>query len=161
MQGLHLILIFHTLQFLNRHLQSHCQEQEASTSSLFLFIACLFLHSVLLCLVAQSSLTICEPMDCRLLSSWGFSKQEYWSVLLCLPPGDLPNLEIKPGSPALQADSLSAEPPGKSYMLFGSYLYYFFYFAFIIFWFSLSGELLAAFYRALLLSFLFFFFFFI
>ena len=28
-------------------------------------------------------------------------------------PGDLPNPEIKPGSPALQADSLPSEPPGK------------------------------------------------
>ena len=28
-------------------------------------------------------------------------------------PADLPEQEIKPGSPALQADSLSAELPGK------------------------------------------------
>ena len=28
-------------------------------------------------------------------------------------PGDLPNPQIKPGSPALQADSLLSEPPGK------------------------------------------------
>ena len=28
-------------------------------------------------------------------------------------PGDLPNLGIEPGSPALQADSLPAEPLGK------------------------------------------------
>ena len=40
---------------------------------------------------------------------------------------DLPNLEIKLGSPALQADFLPAEPPGNSYMVFGSYLYYFFF----------------------------------
>ena len=26
------------------------------------------------------------------------SSQEYWSVLSCLPPGDLPNLGIKPSS---------------------------------------------------------------
>ena len=32
---------------------------------------------------------------------------------LPLSPGDLPNPEIKPGSPALQVDSLPAEPPGK------------------------------------------------
>ena len=30
-----------------------------------------------------------------------------------LSPGDLPDPEIEPGSPALQADSLPAEPPGK------------------------------------------------
>ena len=42
----------------------------------------------------------------------GFSRQEYWSGLPCPPPGDLPNPGIKPRSPALQADSLSSEPPG-------------------------------------------------
>ena len=45
--------------------------------------------------------------------SMGFSRQEYWSGLLCPPPGDLPNPGIKPRSPALQADSLPSEPPGK------------------------------------------------
>ena len=29
------------------------------------------------------------------------------------PPGHLPNPGIEPGSPALQADSLPSEPPGK------------------------------------------------
>ena len=38
-----------------------------------------------------------------------FSRQEYWSVLSFPSPGDLPNPEIKPGSPALQADSLPTE----------------------------------------------------
>ena len=42
-----------------------------------------------------------------------FSRQEYWSGLPCLPPGDLPNPGIKPRSPTLQADSLPSEPPGK------------------------------------------------
>ena len=28
-------------------------------------------------------------------------------------PGDLPNAGIEPGSPALQADALPSEPPGK------------------------------------------------
>jgi len=35
-----------------------------------------------------------------------FFRQEYWSGLPCPPPGDLPNPEIEPTSPALQADSL-------------------------------------------------------
>ena len=30
--------------------------------------------------------------------------------------GDFPNLGIKPGSPALQADSLPSEPPGKPHL---------------------------------------------
>ena len=32
--------------------------------------------------------------------SMGFSKQEYWSGLLCPPLGDLPNRGIEPVSPA-------------------------------------------------------------
>ena len=43
-----------------------------------------------------------------------FSSQEYWSGLLpCSPPGELSDLGVEPGSPALQADSLSPELPGK------------------------------------------------
>ena len=37
--------------------------------------------------------------------SMGFSRQEYWSGLPCPPPGDLPDPEIEPRSPALQVDS--------------------------------------------------------
>ena len=43
----------------------------------------------------------------------GFSRQEYRSGLPCPPPGDLPNPEIEPRSPALQVDSLPAESQGK------------------------------------------------
>ena len=45
--------------------------------------------------------------------SMGFSKQEYWSGLPLPPPGDLPGPGIEPRSPALQADTLTSEPPGK------------------------------------------------
>ena len=41
------------------------------------------------------------------------SRQEYRSGLPFLSPGYLPNPGIEPGSPALQADSLPSEPPGK------------------------------------------------
>ena len=47
----------------------------------------------------------------------GFSRQEYWSGLPSLSPGNLPHPGIEPRSPALQADSLSSEPPGKSMSL--------------------------------------------
>ena len=40
-----------------------------------------------------------------------FSRPEYWSGEPFSSPGDLPNPGIKPGSPALQADSLPVEPP--------------------------------------------------
>ena len=42
-----------------------------------------------------------------------FSRQEYWSGLPFPFPGDLPNPEIEPGSPSLQADSLPSEPSRK------------------------------------------------
>ena len=45
--------------------------------------------------------------------SMGFSRQEYWSGLPFLSPGDLPDPGIEPRSPALQADTLNSEPPGK------------------------------------------------
>ena len=45
--------------------------------------------------------------------SMGFSRQEYWSGLSFPSPGDLPDPGIEPGSPALQADALPSEPPGK------------------------------------------------
>ena len=45
--------------------------------------------------------------------SMEFSRQEYWSGVPFPSPGDLPDPGIKPRSPALQADSLPSEPPGK------------------------------------------------
>ena len=45
--------------------------------------------------------------------SMGFSRQEYWSGLTFPSPGDLPDPGIEPTSPALQADTLTSEPPGK------------------------------------------------
>ena len=42
-----------------------------------------------------------------------FSWQEYWRGLPFPTAGDLPDPGIKPGSPALQADSLPFELPGK------------------------------------------------
>ena len=43
----------------------------------------------------------------------GFPRQEYWSGLPFTFPEDLPEPGIKPGYPALQADSLTSKPPGK------------------------------------------------
>ena len=47
--------------------------------------------------------------------SMEFSRQVYWSGLPFPSPGDLPNPETEPRSPALEADSLPAEPQGKLY----------------------------------------------
>ena len=51
-------------------------------------------------LVTQLCLTLWDSMD--------------WRPLPPTSPGDLPNPGTEPGSPALQADSLPSEPPGKS-----------------------------------------------
>ena len=45
--------------------------------------------------------------------SMEFFRQEHWSGFPYLPPGDLPDPGIEPASPALQVDSLPAEPSGK------------------------------------------------
>ena len=47
--------------------------------------------------------------------SMEFSRQEYWSGLPFPSPGDPPNPGVEPMSPALQADALPSEPPGKPY----------------------------------------------
>ena len=82
------------------------------------------MNEMWICAVLSCSVmsTVCDPMDCSLpvhgglhvvLCPCGFSRQEYWNGLPCPPPGDLPNPGIEPRSPALQADSLPAEPHGK------------------------------------------------
>ena len=43
----------------------------------------------------------------------GFPRQEYGSGLPFPSPGDLPDPRIEPGSPALEADALTSEPPGS------------------------------------------------
>ena len=45
--------------------------------------------------------------------SVGFSRQENWSGLPFPSPGDFPNPGIEPRSPAMQADALPSELPGK------------------------------------------------
>ena len=64
--------------------------------------------------VAQSCLTLCDPVDCSLP---GFSvhgiPQARILGWVTISPGDLPDPGIKPGSPALEADALTSELPGK------------------------------------------------
>ena len=54
--------------------------------------------SIILCVCMLSHFSpvqVCYPMDCSLP---GFSRQEYWRGLPCLPPGDLPNPGMEPTS---------------------------------------------------------------
>ena len=71
---------------------------------------------LLLLVVTQSCLTLCDPTDyiaCQASLSMEFLRQECWSELPFPSPGDLPNPGIEPWSPALQADSLLFELQGR------------------------------------------------
>jgi len=60
--------------------------------------------------VTQSCPTLCDPMD-YIVHGILQAKILEWVAICFL--WDLPNPGIKPRSPALQEDSLPAEPPGK------------------------------------------------
>ena len=68
-----------------------------------------------LSLVAKLCLTLLTPWTAAHQAplSMRFSRQEYWSGLPFPSSGDLPDPGIKRWSPALQADALPSEPPGK------------------------------------------------
>ena len=75
-------------------------------------------------LVAKSCLTLTTPwaVACQAPLSMEISRQEYWNGLPFPTPGNRPNPEVKPRSPALQADSLPSEPPGKPLIPYILYL---------------------------------------
>ena len=66
------------------------------------------------------------------LLSMGVSRQEYWSGLPFPSPGDLPNPGLEPRSPALRADTLPSEPPGKPQSTEGRIYYYYYYYMVLI-----------------------------
>ena len=70
-------------------------------------------------LVTKSCLTLVTPWTVAHQAplSMGFPRQEYWSGLPFPSSEDLSNPGIEPKSPALQADYLPTEPPGKSICL--------------------------------------------
>ena len=59
-----------------------------------------------------SPVWLCSLMDCNLPGSLSmeFPRQEYWSGLLFLTPGDLPNAEIQPTSLASPASKVNSLP---------------------------------------------------
>ena len=65
-------------------------------------------------LVSQSCLTLCNPMDCSPPGSsvHGDSLGKNAGVV-AIPSSRTSSQPIEPRSPALQADSLPSEPPGK------------------------------------------------
>ena len=69
------------------------------------------------CLAAQSFATPWTEF-CQAPLSMEFSRQEYWSGLPLPSPRELSNPRTEPRSPALQADSLPSESPGKPWMIY-------------------------------------------
>ena len=65
-------------------------------------------------LVAQSCLTLCNPMYCSppCSSVHGILQARVLEWVAMPSPGDLPDPGIEPGSPALQSDPSLSEPPG-------------------------------------------------
>ena len=65
---------------------------------------------------AQSCLTLCNPMDCSPpgpLCPWVFPGKNTGVGLPFPSPGDLPNPEIEPMSPAFAGRFFTTAPPGK------------------------------------------------
>ena len=87
-------------------------------SHLFSFDSMLNTSPKVKVLVDQSSGLFITPWTIAYQAplSMGCSRQEHWSGLPFPPPGVLPEPGIEPGYPALQADSLHSEPPGKPYI---------------------------------------------
>ena len=73
--------------------------------------------SCVLCLVAQSCPTLCNPMDCSAPGSsvHGIFQARALEWVAIPFSRDLPDPGIEPKSPALLADTLPSEPPGKLY----------------------------------------------
>ena len=70
---------------------------------------------VCVCSVVSDSVTLWTVAHQAPLSV-EFSRQEYWSQLPFPTPGDLPDPEIEPkspASPALASEFFTTEPPGK------------------------------------------------
>ena len=69
--------------------------------------------------VAQLCLTLCEHVDCSppVSSVHGILQARVLQWVAISFSGDLPKPGIEHGSPALQADALSSEPPGKPVIL--------------------------------------------
>ena len=79
---------------------------------------CFCVHSFLYSFMkvkVKSCLTLATPWTVahRAPLSKGFPRQEYWSGLPFPSPGDLPDPEIEPQSPALQTEALPSESAGR------------------------------------------------
>ena len=67
------------------------------------------------CLVVQSCLTLCDPMDCSpaASSAHGIFQTRILEWAALPSTGDLPNPGVKTASPTLAGRSFTTEPPRK------------------------------------------------
>ena len=103
------------------HSLSQLMQQLSAVCSIV--IHTLKMRSKYCCLVAKLCLTLCDlwTVVCQAPLSMEFPRQQYWSGLPFPSAGHLPHPRSKHRSPALQADSFTAEPLGKP----SEYLIYF------------------------------------
>ena len=101
-------LLIHMDTASHSFIKQHCVPSSAYTLIYFTSPCVLDAH---LCL------TLCDPIDCSPPGSsvHGILQARVldWKGKPFLSPGDLPEPGIKPGSPALQDNSLLSESPGK------------------------------------------------
>ena len=71
-------------------------------------VVAVYLLRCVLCLVTRWTVAHQAPLF------MGFPRQEYWSELTFPSPGDLPDPEIEPLSPALAGGFFTTEPPGQT-----------------------------------------------
>ena len=79
------------------------------STPLLLLALCVHAQSLQLCHLFATPWTVAHQAPL----SMGFSRQEYWSGLPFLSPGDLPNTGMEPTSPALAGKFFTTEPPRK------------------------------------------------
>ena len=87
---------------------SPAAEIRGSQDNVYIHMYMFFSHQVV-----SNSFATPWTVACQVPLSMGFPRQEDWSGLPFPPPGNLPNPEFEPKSPALQADSFTTEPPEK------------------------------------------------
>ena len=101
--------------FISLLLQAYLFISSSQVIQLLFPISALQYLVVVVVLVTQLCLTLCNPMNWSSPGSsvHGILQAGIWSGLPFPSPGDLPDLGIEPGSPALQADSLPSELQGS------------------------------------------------
>ena len=90
---------------------------EVEKDQYFMYLT--YLH---MCTCMLSHVQLCATPWTIAPLSVELSRQEYWRGLPFPSPGDIPDLGIEPGSPALQGNSLQSEPPGKPCMGMGNWI---------------------------------------